>query len=126
MSAGHRMYLLMFKGHGLWGYFWYIMTIMVSLFAAARILSKYDVWRIQKINGDLLFFVMMGFMILRLMIYTVFESLKADTWNDSGNRMLLHIYPTCLFFLAEVLHSLYCRISEGLRAVNILPRKFLY
>lgn len=107
-AAGYKMYLLMFKGKGLWGYFWYFVAIGLCISIAGRMLSQFSWWGAQEVSADLLSYTVISFMIMRLLLYAVFDSPKADSWNDSGNRILLHIYPTSLFFLGEMIYCLCC------------------
>lgn len=55
------------------------------------------------INGmDFLAFVLVAFFITRIILYGITEGPMDDLWCNSGNRILLHIYPVSVYFLGRI------------------------
>lgn len=119
ISAASKLYLLMFKGVGRWGSFWYIMILgfltAFLLKGFSMILTKHhteqiaDFWIDKKqMEGlEFLIYVIFSFFLVRLVLYTVFTAPKADTFLNSGNRILLCIYPVSVYFLGKLSVMLY-------------------
>lgn len=119
VQTGHNLYLLMFQGEGQWGFFWYVMAVAAAFFVAGKVFMGRDVWGVHHVNIDLLFFTIFGFLILRLALYAFFETPKDSGWNDSGNRILLHIFPVCLWFFGELINGAWCRIRPAGRNTSV-------
>lgn len=112
MQTITRLFELMFTNKGRWAASWYIIFIPLMLISLDLVLfKKYKFLKI--INNEhsylilhFLFSVVCIFLIFRVFLYVLFNSPADNTFNASGNRILLHIYPVgivLVFCLMKIL-----------------------
>ena len=93
---------------GAWGGFWFGFSIVVILYITNLSIKT------EKL-GFLLFSIFY-FFVLRLVLYGFFSGIKDNYWSTSGNRIILHIFPTAIFFMVMVfieLHASKLPSSQG-------------
>jgi len=109
MNSWNVFYLLTAKGAGNWGSFWRLLFWGVCIYAFLRILPvllKIPLGEIKinlkaDIKGmDFLAYVLIAFLITRIVMCSISEG--PPDWYHSGNRILLHIYPVCVYFLGRI------------------------
>ena len=104
--TSQNLYSLMYKGAGLWGTEWSVLAVLMAGFLLYDIVYKFFSFTKNRSNQYFLFSVIVLFFICRIILYSILEFPKDKTWNNSGNRILLTIFPTCLLFLCERFFSI--------------------
>ena len=112
MQTITRLFELMFTNKGRWFASWYIILIPLLIISIDLVLfKKYKFLEITNNEHSylilhFLFSVVCIFLISRVFLYVLFNSPADNTFNASGNRILLHIYPVgiiLVFYLMKIL-----------------------
>jgi|GEM_PF-4725002 len=103
-TAFSNLVLLMFTENGMWGFVWYLL-LMASIFWG--ILRVLDLSCDDQTHSRMSFlpFVLGTFLIVRVVLYVYFDGPQDVSWNDSGNRILLHILPVAVYFIIQQIFS---------------------
>ena len=109
VSVKH-LFMLMSTDNGRWGFAWAIIAFGLISYL---FLSLHFMLRLQSLPSTLiiginhnssltfLWLTIISFILLRILLFTMFTFPHDTYFNSSGNRILMHIYPVILYFLGE-------------------------
>jgi hypothetical protein len=104
-SAASRLTSLLIRNIGGWGYTWHLLIVVVTIFSIFRFTNsvtknKYiSVFETKVL--DYMIFTIVTFFVAWILMFSLFPyAINTDqNFWDAGNRIVLYIYPLCLFFI---------------------------
>lgn len=90
-SLSNLLSFLFIPDRGAWGIFWLCFFSIVGYYLVNR-----HIWE-DKMSYILACILL--FFIFRLILFTIFTKIWDTHWTDSGNRILLQIFPVAVYFI---------------------------